>query len=143
MMPWLFVSMAHASAVYPGQVSDDLAMACVPQCTLCHETNVGGAGTVVSEFGLALVDRGLTGGGQVELLTAALDALALDGVDSDGDGVIDTDELAAGENPNGGDPLCGGSVVEPTYGCFNHTPGAVTTLGVLLAALGLRRRRQR
>lgn len=134
----LLISVAHASAVYPTTVASDLGMPCVPQCTLCHTDNLGGVGTITTEFGLALVDAGLAGGAQTDLIGPALDAMAA--ADSDGDGTLDLDELMAGDDPNGGPAFC--DAVAPVYGCFNHTPGAATTFGVVLSLLALRRRRQ-
>lgn len=139
MFSLLLVSAAHASLVYPNELSAELGMPCVPVCTVCHNTPAGNVGTVTMPFGVAMMDRGLTGGAQVERLADALAAMEADAVDSDDDGTVDVEELVAGEDPNGGEPLC--DVVTPVYGCFNHTPGVASGLGVLLAVLGLSRRR--
>lgn len=133
------VAMAHASSTYPADVQSDLGMPCAPQCTLCHTSNVGGAGTVTQPFGVAMMDRGLTGGGRASLLTAALDAMATDAIDSDGDGVADVDELADGGNPNDDTVFC--DVVTPSYGCLNTAASAWTLTGAIVAAFALRRRR--
>lgn len=139
MFALLLVSAAHASLVYPNELSTELGMPCAPLCTACHDSQAGGAGTVTQPFGMAMMDRGLTGAAQVDLLATALAAMEADAVDSDADGTLDVDELLAGEDPNGGEPFCG--VLTPTYGCFNHTPGLATGVGVVLGALALRRRR--
>lgn len=140
MISLLLAATALASSSYPSAVESDQGMPCLPQCTLCHTTNAGGGGTVTTEVGVALMDRGLQGGSQVDTLLAALAALGADAVDSDGDGVLDVDELTSGEDPNGGPAFC--EALTPTYGCFNHTAGLSWGLGgVALAALGLRRRR--
>jgi len=139
----LLLSAAQASSGFPADIQGELGMACAPQCTVCHTTNGGGGGTVTSAFGMALLDRGLEGGGQEDLLFAALAQLDADGVDSDNDGTSDIDALTAGDNPNGGDPYCGDTAPPtPVYGCFNHTPG-IAGLGIIAAiAAGTRRRRR-
>lgn len=138
MLTWM-VTAAFASSVYPGAVEQELGMPCTPTCLLCHESLAGGSGTVVQEFGMAMRDRGLTGGSNTDALVAALGAMAADGVDSDGDGTIDIDELIAGDNPNpGGDAFC--DTLTPTYGC--STAEGTSWLGAAIAA-GLLRRRQR
>jgi hypothetical protein len=137
----LLLTAAHASVTYPGDVEADAGMPCAPQCVLCHESNTGGAGTVTMPFGAALMDRGLLGGGQSDLLGAALDALDADAVDSDGDGTPDLDELAAGDDPNGGPAFCGADVVAPQYGCFDQAQAGAGLVAALVAALAARRRR--
>lgn len=143
MLGLLLIAASYASGNYPGVLESELGLPCQPQCIACHATNAGGGGTVTQAFGLALKDRGLTGGGQSELLKTALAALDADGIDSDGDGTTDVDALAAGWNPNGGDPFCGEAALPtPTYGCFNHSPTATASIGVLGAlAVAVRRRR--
>lgn len=118
----MFVGAAQASGNYPTEVEAALAMPCVPTCMLCHADNAGGVGTVVQPFGEAMMARGLTGGGDVAALTAALDAMDAEGVDSDGDGQADVDALAEGLNPNDGSAFC--DLLLPTYGCLGYTPVA-------------------
>lgn len=138
----LLVAAALASPGYPAAIASDQGMPCVPQCTLCHATTAGG-GPVVTDVGQALVDRGLTGGSNTDLLQTALTALETDGVDSDGDGIPDVDELTNGDDPNGGNAFCGDTApATPTYGCFNTSAGLPWGLGgVALAGLAMRRRR--
>jgi hypothetical protein len=138
----LFLGVARASSIYPGVVESELSMPCAPQCTLCHTNNAGGGGTVTRDFGLAMMDRGLEGGSQRDLLKAALSQMETDAVDSNADGVTDIDALIAGEDPNGGPAFCGDTALPtPVYGCFNHTPG-MAGFGVSAAiALAIRRRR--
>lgn len=137
LIPFLTAS-AWASAIYPTDLEADLGMPCTPACTVCHESLAGGGGTVTQAFGMALMDRGLTGGSNSGGLATALDTLTNDGVDSDGDGVIDTDELIAGSDPNpGGVDFCAGPTpLTPHYGCGASTrPGPA--LGWLVAGLAL------
>jgi hypothetical protein len=144
--PFILAS-AWASSNYPSTVESELGMDCAPQCTLCHASNSGGSGTVTAEFGMAMMDRGLAGGGQTDLVVSALAAMTSDGVDSDGDGTIDTDELSAGQNPNpGGADFCAGGTtpLTPSYGCFNSAQAPMSALGIFGAALafGLVKRRR-
>lgn len=133
-------SAALASSSYPAAVEGDQGMPCAPQCTLCHTTNAGGGGTVTSAFGVAMMDRGMAGGSQTNLVLAALASMGTDGVDSDGDGIVDVDELTNGDDPNGGAAFC--DTLTPTYGCFNTSAGLSWSLGgVALAAFAARRRR--
>ncbi|MEQ1566137.1 MAG: hypothetical protein ABMA64_10905 [Myxococcota bacterium] len=139
-MFWIHLSLAHASATYPATLEAELGMPCTPACTVCHDSNLGGAGTVTAPFGAALVDAGVTGGSQTELLASALAALD---ADSDADGAPDTEELSAGDDPNGGDPLCGGGVTAPEYGCLDQGRSSAGLFGVLLAGALVRRHRAR
>lgn len=142
----LVLANAWATSSFPGEVQTELGMDCVPTCTLCHETNGGGTGTVIQEFGIAMMDRGLTGGGDVSALLSALGAMTADGVDSDADGTIDTDELSAGQNPNGDADFCaaGTEPLVAKYGCFNIAQAPASALGIFASfvAFGLAKRRR-
>jgi hypothetical protein len=128
-----FASAAFALPSYPGIVRDDVGMDCTPPCVLCHDSPMGGIGTVNSPFGAAMRDRGLTFEDPATV-TAALDAMAADAVDSDDDGVPDVDELAEGGDPNGGEAFCASP--GPYYGCLSHAPfpAGVFALGLAVGA---------
>lgn len=135
---------AWASSSYPPALEDELDMPCAPTCTICHESNAGGQGTVVQEFGLAMMGHELTGGSDIPALQAALGGMHTDAIDSDADGTLDADELAAGSDPNpGGLPFC--DVVVPAYGCFGGSGGAAAGMGLtsLFGLMALRRRARR
>ncbi len=142
----LLIAHASASTTYPAAIEAELEMPCAPTCILCHETNGGGAGTVTRDFGLAMMDRGLTGGSATDLLSAAL--AQMESVDSDGDGTPDPGELAVGGDPNpDAAPFCeidgGGEPVLPVYGCFGGGESAAGMgLGALLGLASLRRRQR-
>lgn len=89
-----------ASESYPATIKSTLKLKTVPECTLCHANNLGGANTVVTKFGLSLQKRGVTGRSNVRSLTSALSKEESDPVDSDGDSVFDLEELRDGSNPN-------------------------------------------
>lgn len=134
----LWATAAIATPVYPNRIFVDLALDYLPDCTLCHQTVVGGTGTATKRFAQNLQDRGLVGGANEPSLSAALVALEDDAVDSDRDGTADIDELRIGSDPNGPGSLTG---PQPEFGCFGsivpdssrHASG----LGLLLAAAGL------
>lgn len=143
---------ARASSVYPGALQDQLQVQAdrpLP-CTLCHETNSGGTGSVTRPFGLALQARGARGDSRTDLLAEAVDRARVDAVDSDGDGTPDVDELVALRNPNrrgsgGSDPLFGGegAAEEPSYGCAAAASAGTAPAALLaLLALGVLRRRR-
>lgn len=141
MIPILLVSSAFAVAQYPGLVDNYLAMPCTPTCDLCHASSAGG-GVANQTFAQAMQARGLTS--NTGTLDAALALMESDGIDSDGDGISDTVELADGRNPNPGGsdfcPLAGG----PTYGCLSSAPAPGRGLAwLVLAGAALLRRRSR
>lgn len=138
---------ATASSIYPDTLASELAMPCAPTCLVCHETISGGSGTVTQPFGMAMQDRGLEGGSATDLVVSALAAMEADGVDSDSDGVIDVDELAVGDDPNGGAAFCSGDLLVPAYGCLTTVPvgpgqGRWAWIGGLAAGLVWTRRRR-
>jgi hypothetical protein len=135
---------AWATPNFPGAIQTDLAAVAAPSCSVCHANGVTGRGTVTTNFGAAMMARGMVAYDETALKTA-LDQMTADRVDSNGDGIIDTDALKQGLDPNAG----GTSTVEsPTYGCaVGRAPGpaaaALALLLVLGAALAAARRRAR
>jgi len=84
-----------------------------PDCLLCHTVKAGGKGTAETKFGSTLYDRGARGDDRRSLLTALEDAYD-DRVDSDGDRVIDVQEVKDESDPNVADrhepePSAGGA----------------------------------
>jgi hypothetical protein len=123
---------AHGTPGFPAAIQRELGTAQAPACALCHAGGVTGRGTVTTPFGQALRARGL-GAGDEGSLARALAALELDRIDSDGDGVVDVDELRAGTDPNRAADL---PAVE--YGCALAGAGAAGALpALILAALAL------
>lgn len=134
-----FATVAMASPSYPAEVQNLSGGACTPACTLCHESNLGGSGTITRAFGMAMQDRGLTGGSDVTGLADAYTMLVDDVVDSDSDGTADAEELAVSDDPNGGSNFCG--TEQPVFGCLSHAPMVPAGLGLVLLAAAARRRR--
>lgn len=151
----------HSPALASDRTPDDLrallSLSYTPACTLCHgHATDADAGPADTPFAAALVARGLspaagagggggTGGGDDGGLAKAIDAMRRDGVDSDGDGARDLDELSWGGDPNRYD---GPKLEEEplTYGCAFHGGvgrHAVSSTVLVLAALALGRRRGR
>jgi hypothetical protein len=146
---------AAASQSFPSEVQKTLDMPCPPPCTLCHTTQLGQAGTAVKPFLIELRNQAIVAtpmalvqAGDDAALAAALKHAQTIKMDSDKDMVPDTEELAAGLDPNtaGGETrICG-----PAYGCgarlAKSPPGktgtiALAVFGLLFAARRLRSRR--
>jgi hypothetical protein len=109
----------HASArkTYPGGIQDAGNIPCTPTCLLCHTEIPGTLANLRQPFGLTVLGNGIQPGDPSSLHTVVAN-LREKKVDTDGDGRIDVDELAAGTNPSDPDPnveICG-----PTYGCGAH-----------------------
>lgn len=104
----------------------------VPNCDVCHQ-GVQSRGTVTTPFGTAMRERGLVAYDEASLRAAWA---SMGGVESDGDGVPDVDEIKAGKNPNVSEMS---ALVLPEYGCSTSLGGlGLWGLGVWL----LRRRRE-
>jgi hypothetical protein len=135
---------AAASPGFPGAIAAHLD-APTPPCTVCHQ-GAPGVGTATTAFAVAMKARGLVPEDLPSLATA-LDALAAEDHDSNGNGVNDIDELKAGNDPNASG---GQAAVVPTYGCLGSVararPGSAGGYLALAAALlllaGARRRRR-
>lgn len=92
---------AFATDTFPATIQNKYTLGDLPPelCALCHTNGITGSGTVNTLFGRALRMRGLMPNDAASL-NAALDALATEAVDSDGDGVTDVAELMAARSPN-------------------------------------------
>lgn len=134
---------ATASPPFPGGIESDLQLSYSPQCAICHAGGVTGYGTVHMPFGTAMRERGLVPE-DLSSLATALERMKADGVDSNGNGVPDVDELKAGADPNAGAPGAGDP---PQYGCSAAAPagpiarGAAALLFFIMILQGLRARR--
>jgi len=135
---WLAAGAAAASPRFPDAITLHLQLQYVPQCSLCHVAGNTGVGTARTPFAFSARDRGMVGG-DTSLVVKALDAMARDGVDSDGDGVTDIAELLAGTDPNVYGPVRLEFRQDPSYGCSGARADLVALAG-LLALITLRRR---
>jgi len=137
----------RAQDEFPGRIAADLGLADpardAPPCSLCHLDGKTGGDTLVTPFALAMRARGLTGGGSLD---QALARVGADRVDSDGDGAIDVDEIAAGSDPNSAasvpTPGTTTPVPDPQLGCAvaGRSRGDGAAIGVVVAAAFMWRR---
>lgn len=127
---------ALASPDYPTAIQDELGTPCVPQCTLCHTTNPGRAGTASQPFVNTLKVPGMNTSGLRTAIRALAADQSADAPDTDGDGVSDVDELLQGHDPNveGAGDIC---ALDVRYGCGARVEprGAVSPLGPIAAVL--------
>lgn len=146
----LFVTgQAHAIPGFPGEIRWRLKLDYEPPCGLCHAKGNTGVGTVTTPFGLSIRAAGLELGAG-DTLKPALVALEDDMIDSDGDGVIDVDELAEDTDPNSPSRNAYSQVGDPRWGCAVGPPasprrptGALLALGLLVSLVIRRRTRYR
>jgi hypothetical protein len=146
-------SSAWASPTFPTAVRDAVPMPCVPECTICHQTNAGGFGTLrPNGFGQNLQrDYGLSFG-QVGTVAVAING-ARAVLDGDKDGRLDVAELSEGGDPNSSDASAATCDQGPQYGCGagriakgDSLDGMATLFAASALALGaavLRRRLRR
>ncbi|MEO7032974.1 MAG: thrombospondin type 3 repeat-containing protein [Polyangiaceae bacterium] len=129
-------SAAHAKEEFPGQIENQYKLGYQPPCSVCHTADNTGSATPRTAFALALRSRGLTGSNQT--LSIALKQLEADGVDSDGDGVTDIQELKDGTDPNSSGNASIKDAQEPGYGCGGTPPtGRGGAMQGIAVALGL------
>jgi hypothetical protein len=141
-------STAEAKEGFPRDMARHLGATSNAPCGVCHQDGKLGKDTIVTPFGWALRARGFSG---QDTLLQALDRLRADGVDSDGDGATDVDELIVGSDPNSAASTPGmpGTVSDPKLGCAlagDARGGGGDTLGfaaLAVAGLAWRRRARR
>ena len=141
----LAASRAHASPGFPAVLRDEWQLSYTPDCTLCHASESGGRGTVVTYFGQQMEALGVVAQSDATLV----EALSLDkaqSIDSDGSGTTDYDDLVARRDPNSGPGPSGGGRIRPLHGCamaqVSGDDGAALLLFTALLALVLAARRR-
>ena len=107
----LFTTVASAEREFPKALKDAVGLRCVPQCTVCHTSNLGGLDTVKQDFGKAILTSGKLVPGHPESIPAAVEA-----VRATAEGAILVERLERGFDPNYDEAL-GQLACGPTYGC--------------------------
>jgi cytochrome c551/c552 len=134
---FLVSGVVAASEGYPEAMKTDLGLAKAPGCDLCHQAAAAPVGPASTLFGKSMVAKGLVASDPASL-TKALDAMRAAGVDSDGDGAEDLDELSWGGDPNVASVPEGGAQEPVTYGCTaGRVPVEGGGVGLALGALAL------
>jgi hypothetical protein len=128
-------SAAVAKPQFSRDIESHLGLTYRPPCRLCHIQGTTGAGSVQTPFGISMLGHGLTE--SQKTVPDALDGLAADATDSDGDGTSDVAELSANKDPNTVvDVALGSDDRSPGFGCGVAPQGAADgATGVGLAAL--------
>jgi hypothetical protein len=151
----LVAGTSHADPSFPSAVESDWKVPCLPKCTLCHLTQLGGPGNIRTTtdgspgFGATLRDLYGLSVGNVSSIHSALAQAKAGNSDVDGDGKTDYDELSTGMDPN--DPTPGATICTgdtgPVYGCVRvarpgPVDGAASTFAIatLIGLATLRRR---
>lgn len=134
----LFTSGAAASTSFPDEVKAHLTLSSSPPCSLCHEGGVTGYGTVTTPFGKSLRTHGAVAQ-NLGSLDAALDQMAAQKTDSDGDGIPDIVELKNGTDPNRAGGVAPAKQPDLAYGCAPATiaPSSPGRTGVFLGIAGV------
>ncbi len=142
---FLASGVAVASQGYPDAMKTALVLTKAPGCDLCHAAATAPVGGVDTPFGKSIVAKGLVASDDASL-KKSLDAMRAAGVDSDGDGAEDLDELSWGGDPNHADLPQGGNADPITYGCSaGRVPVGGGDAGIalgLIALIAARRRRR-
>jgi hypothetical protein len=136
-------AIAQAKPEFPGDIKVDLTpnLSYQVPCSVCHIKGNTGSSTAIMPFALSLRARGMTG--QTTSLKTALTQLETDGVDSDGDGTTDVQELQDGTDPNSSANASINGDTESGYGCggtaphggANRGPAAASVVGISLLLL--------
>lgn len=124
-----YPALTHASLLYPEEIEKRYGV--YPECTLCHDSNKGGEGTVREPFGRQVADHGASGDDIPSLLNA-LAQMDAEGraSDADQDGWGDVEELRQQTDPNDFYDPSYAPPTSATSGSGASGPETLTTGGV-------------
>ena len=130
---------AGAREEFPGVIARELNAPQDPPCSVCHLGGKTSGATVFTPFAWSMRAHGLSG--SPDSVVSAIRGVKADGVDSDGDGVPDWQEIVAGTNPNA--PGSGIDGADPQLGCrvAGRGPGSGAAALLVGALVWLNRRR--
>jgi|GEM_PF-1645810 len=120
-----FALHANAEPEFPGAIQKAANMPCAPTCLLCHGAVPGTLQNLDLEekhFGLTVLSNGVVRENPDSFVTVIAN-LRSKGIDTDEDGKLDVDELAAGTNPSPSNSA-DNDVCAPSYGCGAHIASA-------------------
>jgi Bacterial TSP3 repeat len=129
---------ASASPSYSRVLQSSLELPCEPSCTLCHTSPAGGFATANTKFGINMRRVFHAACCDGELMRTIAEQLEVSGLDSDGDGLTDVDELRATTDPNSAEIEAElACEAPPDGGCALTGAGRKQGGGALIVLLGL------
>ncbi len=131
---------AEARPEFPAVIARELGAPRDPACSICHLGGKTSGATVETAFAWTMRAHGLSGSPS-SVQTAILEVMK-DGVDSDGDGVPDWQEIVDGTDPN--EPGTAADIRDPQLGCrvVGGRPGHGVAVSLAVALVVATRRRR-
>ncbi len=134
-------TVAGAREQFPRVIAQRLVAPRLPSCSICHLGGKTSGATVATLFAWTMRAHGMSG--SQSSVDTAIQGVAADHVDSDGDGVTDAQEIVDGTDPN--TPGTATDFTDPQLGCriASGRSGWGSAAGLALAAAWFIRRRRR
>ena len=132
---------AQAKEQFRDAITSELHLRQTPPCSICHLGGKTSGATVFTPFAWTMRAHGMSD--STSSVRTAIRAVETDKVDSDGDGVPDTQEIIDGTDPNA--PGTATDIQDPQLGCRlgGGAGGRGATAGSTILLVWLIRRRRR